>query len=92
MFRTDKEINKKASLLSGGELARLAIAMLTLSHFDCIILDEPTNNLDISTIKVFTEALADFGGAIVVVSHNEEFCKSIGITKEYAIENGYFKK
>lgn len=92
LFRETPEVNKKAELLSGGELARLALAMITVADFDCVVLDEPTNNLDISTISVFTEALAGFKGAILIVSHNEDLCRRLGITREYAIHDGYFKK
>lgn len=92
LFRDTSDVNKKAGLLSGGELARLALAMITVADFDCVVLDEPTNNLDISTITVFTEALATFTGAIIIVSHNEDLCKHLGITREYTIQDGYFKK
>jgi ATPase subunit of ABC transporter with duplicated ATPase domains len=91
MFQAE-DMYKKAEFLSGGELARLAIAMITLSDFDCVVLDEPTNNLDISTLEIFTEALINFKGAIIVVSHNEHFCKSIGVNKNFLISDGYFKK
>ncbi|MCR4274526.1 MAG: ATP-binding cassette domain-containing protein [Candidatus Campbellbacteria bacterium] len=92
LFRETPEVNKKAGSLSGGELARLSLAMITIADFDCVVLDEPTNNLDISTISVFTEALANFKGAILIVSHNEDLCGHLGITREYSIQNGYFKK
>lgn len=80
-FSTDFDINKKATYLSGGEIARLAFAMATNSFVDLLILDEPTNNLDIETVEVITEALREFKGTIVVISHDLEFLKSVNVKK-----------
>jgi ATPase subunit of ABC transporter with duplicated ATPase domains len=79
LFINDEDIKKKASVLSGGELARLCFAMITCSSLDLLILDEPTNNLDIETIEVITESLKKFSGSIVVISHNVKFLEEIGV-------------
>jgi len=79
---------KKASELSGGETARLAFAIATIAPLDLLILDEPTNNLDIATMGVISGALKDFRGAIVVVSHDDDFLKDLEIKHRYEIQNG----
>ena len=58
------DVNKSASVLSGGELARLAIAIISISEIDLLILDEPTNNLDIETVDQMVEGVNEFGGAL----------------------------
>lgn len=82
--------NKKASELSGGETARLAFAIATVSPLDLLVLDEPTNNLDIETMRVISSALEDFEGAVLAVSHDEAFLESLDITQKYLIQNGTF--
>ena len=75
--------DKKVSCLSGGELLRASLATVlgTRKQPDLIILDEPTNNLDIQSIEVLESALQGYQGAIIVVSHDEEFIKSLNISK-----------
>ncbi|BAU15858.1 ABC transporter related (plasmid) [Leptolyngbya sp. NIES-3755] len=75
------EVHKSASVLSGGELARLAISMITISELDLLILDEPTNNLDISTVDQMVEALNEYQGALWVISHDLDFLSRIQITR-----------
>ncbi len=73
-FLFDKNrINLPIKRLSGGEKARLLIAKLLLSTADIIILDEPTNDLDIETIEILEESLSNFGGLVLLVSHDREF-------------------
>jgi ATPase subunit of ABC transporter with duplicated ATPase domains len=79
------DVYKSASVLSGGELARLAIAMITISELDLLILDEPTNNLDIATVDQMIEALNDYQGALWVISHDLEFLSLIRITQSYRL-------
>lgn len=85
-FPTDYDINKSASFLSGGEIARLAFAIATNSEIDLLVLDEPTNNLDIETVEVIAEALSRFIGTIVAISHDMHFLEKIGIENYYVIE------
>jgi len=92
LFRKDTEINKLASALSGGETARLAMAMITMIPIDLLILDEPTNNLDVSSIEEIENTVASFGGAILVVSHDLSFLKRIGIDRSYVISDRHLSK
>jgi len=75
------DVDKSAAILSGGELARLAIAMITISELDLLILDEPTNNLDITTVDQMVEALNGYNGALWVISHDLDFLSRINITR-----------
>jgi ATPase subunit of ABC transporter with duplicated ATPase domains len=76
-----EEVFKRAKDLSGGEECRLAMAcLLTVSNEpDLIILDEPTNNLDLDGIEQLQNALRQFSGALLVISHDKDFLESIGI-------------
>lgn len=73
--------HQPAAGLSGGELARLAIAMITIAEIDLLILDEPTNNLDITTVDHMVTALNDYQGALWVISHDLDFLSRIQITR-----------
>ncbi|MEK7202660.1 MAG: ABC-F family ATP-binding cassette domain-containing protein [Patescibacteria group bacterium] len=88
LFFEDSVVNQTASNLSGGEKARLAFAMISVSLTDLIFLDEPTNNLDIETVDTIIRGLSGYGGALVVVSHNIDFLAAIGITRSYIIVSG----
>ena len=85
LFKND-EVNKKASVLSGGELARLSLAIISISEIDLLILDEPTNNLDIETVEQIVDVLEEYEGAILVVSHDLEFLSKINIKKSFIIK------
>ncbi|MBW4512763.1 MAG: ATP-binding cassette domain-containing protein [Scytonematopsis contorta HA4267-MV1] len=80
------DVFKKASSLSGGELARLAIAMISIADIDLLILDEPTNNLDVETINQIIDGLNEFQGTLWVISHDIEFKSRIEITQAYQIK------
>jgi ATPase subunit of ABC transporter with duplicated ATPase domains len=85
-FFTSAEVNKKAELLSGGELVRLALAMITATEIDLLILDEPTNNVDITTLNQITQALREFDGAILIISHDIQFLKDLEVEKIFLLK------
>ncbi len=70
-------LDKKVGMLSGGEKNRVALALLLTKKVECLILDEPTNDLDIQTINILEEKLINFPGAILFVSHDRYFIDKI---------------
>lgn len=72
MFSGD-DVEKKVKVLSGGERTRLAMIRLMLEPVNFLVLDEPTNHLDIATKEILKQALVDFTGTLLVISHDREF-------------------
>ena len=72
-----EHLDKKIGVLSGGEKSRVALALLFTKDYDCLILDEPTNDLDIPTINILEEYLLSFRGALIFVSHDRYFVDKI---------------
>lgn len=72
MFQGD-DIQKKVKVLSGGERTRLALVKLLLEPYNVLILDEPTNHLDMKTKDIIKDALRDFEGTVILVSHDRDF-------------------
>jgi ATPase subunit of ABC transporter with duplicated ATPase domains len=71
------DVDKKVTALSGGEKTRLVISRMLLNPPNFLVLDEPTNHLDLETKEMLIEALADFSGAMLFVSHDREFLRGL---------------
>ncbi len=79
--------DKKVKVLSGGEKTRLAMIKLLLEPVNLLILDEPTNHLDMRTKDVLKQAIAEFDGTVIIVSHDREFLDGL-VEKVYEFGNG----
>ncbi|HMT54355.1 MAG TPA: ATP-binding cassette domain-containing protein, partial [Saprospiraceae bacterium] len=93
------DVEKKVSVLSGGERARLAMASLIMRPCNFLILDEPTNHLDIYSKEILKNALKEYTGSLLVISHDREFLSGLtskviefkdGSTREYLGDIEYF--
>ncbi len=85
MFSGD-DIDKKVKVLSGGERTRLSMIKLLLQPVNLLILDEPTNHLDLKTKDILKNALTDFDGTVIVVSHDRDFLNGL-VSKVYEFGN-----
>jgi ATP-binding cassette subfamily F protein 3 len=81
------DIYKKAGVLSGGERTRLAVARMLLRPSNTLLLDEPTNHLDLDSKDVLLDALEDYGGTLIIVSHDRYFVEKLA-TKIIEIGHG----
>ena len=90
LFRGD-EVEKYVKVLSGGERNRLALAKMLLQPFNVLVMDEPTNHLDIKSKNVLKQALQNFEGTLVLVSHDRDFLQ--GLTdRVYEFKDGSIKE
>ncbi|EMR03470.1 putative ABC transporter ATP-binding protein YheS [Cesiribacter andamanensis AMV16] len=88
---TDEEVFKKIKVLSGGEKSRVALAKTLLSEANFLLLDEPTNHLDLQSVNILIQALEQYEGSYIVVSHNRHFINHIA-NKIWWIEDGEIRE
>lgn len=86
-----EDIDKKVKVLSGGERGRLALCKLLLEPYNLLLLDEPTNHLDIRSKEILKQALLDYEGTIVMVSHDRDFMKGM-CTRLFEFRDGHVKE
>ena len=82
---TGEEVFREISTLSGGERARIALARITLARANLLVLDEPTNHLDVENIEVLEDALAEYDGTVLLVSHDRAFLREVA-TRVWAFD------
>jgi ATPase subunit of ABC transporter with duplicated ATPase domains len=81
---------RKIGSLSGGEKARVALAAFVLQPRNCLLLDEPSNHLDVGAVKALTDGLQGWDGCLFAVSHNKAFCESLNPTHVVRVKDGSF--
>jgi ATP-binding cassette subfamily F protein 3 len=90
LFRGE-DVDKKTVVLSGGERSRLAMAVLMLQPYNVLLLDEPTNHMDIQSKEILKEALLNYTGTLVLVSHDRTFLDGL-VNKVYEFRDGKVKE
>lgn len=81
------DTEKKVSILSGGEKSRVMLACMLAQPVNFLILDEPTNHLDITSREVLLEALQEFDGTVMIVSHDRYFLKHL-VNRVFEVDHG----
>lgn len=88
---TGDDVHKKVKVLSGGERSRVALAKTLLSQANFLLLDEPTNHLDMQSIQILAQALTDYQGTYILVSHDRHFLRNT-TNKIWYLEEGQIKE
>lgn len=91
LFCSQHEIENKVSNLSGGEKARLSLAAIAAQNPLLLLLDEITNNIDLQTREHLIEVLSAYPGALIIISHDQDFLQKIAVFDTYAVANGTMK-
>ncbi len=86
-----EDVDKKVSILSGGERARLGMAKLMLQPYNLLALDEPTNHMDIKSKDILKQALKNYDGTLIIVSHDRDFLDGL-VDKMYEFRDGRVKE
>jgi ATPase subunit of ABC transporter with duplicated ATPase domains len=89
LFRKNEEVNALISTLSGGEKARLSLAQIAAKTPRLLILDEVTNNIDLETKNHIIEVLKSYPGAMILISHDQDFFEEIGIDSEFICTHSF---
>jgi ATPase subunit of ABC transporter with duplicated ATPase domains len=71
-----------------GERTRALMALFQAREVNVLVLDEPTNHLDVPAVEQLESALADFGGTVLVVSHDQRFLEEVGVTRRIRVDRG----
>ena len=79
-------VHKLIQVLSGGEKARLSLAAIALQQPKLLILDEISNNIDLTTREHLIKVLKDYSGAMLIISHDETFLTEIGVEEKFNVE------
>jgi ATP-binding cassette, subfamily F, member 3 len=85
-----EEVFREISTLSGGERARMALALMTLARANLLVLDEPTNHLDVENIEVLEDALDEYEGTVLLVSHDRAFLREVA-TRVWSFDGTHLK-
>ena len=86
LFRSNNQVHADIQTLSGGERARLSMAAIASRSFKLLILDEPTNNIDMETVGHLIDVLNNYTGSLVVISHDNNFLQQIGVESGYLLD------
>ena len=88
----EKQVNNSIENLSPGEKARLILCLFSILSVNTLILDEPTNHLDLEAIQALEEALNEYTGTIILVSHDRYFIEKMRLERIYILSEGKIKK
>lgn len=88
LFRKNEEVEILAKYLSGGERARLSLACIAAKTPKILILDEITNNLDVDSVEHVVQVIKGYPGAVLAISHDEDFLEKISVTSKYLVDQG----
>ncbi len=83
----EEDVNKRMKDLSPGERSRYILAGLVVRNANCLLLDEPSNHLDLEALEAFEKALVNYKGTLIVVSHDRYFIDKINMEKTYLLKD-----